>query len=209
MKIRVCVKCSKKFDEGYNSCPHCGSLKFVEYVVEEKIEQKHCAFCGKTYAESYRSCPYCGSTKIKKEEVLKEEKVVEEEKVEEIVNDERQSSKICEDCGNMYSLNSEKCPYCGSTKTANIGIPEKRICDNADEWKKFHQKRRERNEYLKGFYVGSDTDIVSHEILKGKKLGKKFKEGMSDGLEVRVIGILICAVIGLIVAVVGIILHME
>lgn len=213
MKIRICEKCKRKIEGGYSSCPYCGSTIIEEYNVEEKGKQKHCNFCNKDFDFGYNTCPYCGSKKV---ELIKDEEEIIEPKEENIEDVEENkvfiSSNICENCGNRFSSSKEICPYCGSKNTLNVNIPDKEIYDSKkvdEEFKKKHQKRRERNEYLKGFYVGSDTDIISHEILKGKKLGKKFKEGMSDGLEARVIYVLICAVIGLIVAVVGIILHMK
>lgn len=142
MKIRVCEKCNKKFDADYKSCPYCGSLKFVDYEVLEKKPTKVCAFCEKEYDVSYKSCPYCGSTKISKinnepKEEVKEEKVYEEVNKENI--EYTDSSKICDDCGNKYSMNLTSCPYCGSTKATSLKLPSDRIY-NGD--KEFHQKNK-------------------------------------------------------------------
>ena len=194
MKIRICEKCNKQFNRGYKTCPYCGNIKFVEYEVKEKIIQKHCAFCDKLYDESYKSCPYCGSTKIIKEEIPEEKEVLEEPKKED--EDNYQSSKICEECGRKHSLNLEKCPYCGSTKSTIIELPKEKICDTSLEWKKNHIKRREKNEYLKGLYVGGNTDLISKEIMKDdKKIDKNFKKGLDDAHWVGlVIGSIIFAI---------------
>ena len=55
MKIRVCEKCNKKFNADYKSCPYCGSLKFVDYEVLEKNQQKNVHFVKKNMIQAIKA----------------------------------------------------------------------------------------------------------------------------------------------------------
>ncbi len=211
MKIRVCEKCNKKFDADYKSCPYCGSLKFFDYEVLEKKPTKVCAFCEKEYDVSYKSCPYCGSTKVVKEEVLLKEDELVNEKIDEEKEEIKDlfiepKGKICEECGNKYSSNLESCPYCGSTKSTQLSIPssdyEKKVNEESKKRRKKIKDRKDRNDYLKGFYIGTSSDLVEHSILMEEKINKKTKEGMNDGFiftfAILIVSILLGLVIGLI-----------
>ena len=207
MKIKVCEKCNKKYDNEYKSCPHCGSIKFVEYEDVEKTPKKLSAFCNKEYGLEYKSCPYCGSTKVIKEE--KEEIVEEKEVIEEEINKEdieyNASSKICDDCGNKYSFNLEKCPYCGSTKSSSLNLPSKKIYDGDKEFYKKNKNRKERNEYLKGFYIGSQSGLIEHSLLmEEKKLSENTRKGMHDGF---IISLIVGGVLAVIILTVRLILY--
>lgn len=212
MKIRVCENCSKKFDFGQMNCPYCGSLKFVDYEILEKKPTKKCSFCEKEYDLSYKSCPYCGSTKVVKEEVLLKEDEVVNEKIDEEKEEIKDlfiepKGKICEECGNKYSSNLESCPYCGSTKSTQLSAPssdyEKKVNEESKKRRKRIKNKKDRSDYLKGFYIGTSSDLVEHSILmEEKKINKKTKEGMNDGFiftfAIFIGAILLGLVIGLI-----------